>query len=223
MSVRTLNLTKKLYEYLLEAGLRDDPKLRRVREATARHPAAGMQISPEQGQFMAFLVRLIGARRCIELGTFTGYSALCVALALPPDGKLICCDVNESTTSQARRFWAEAGVADKIDLRLAPALETLDGLLAGRGGKGSFDFAFIDADKDNYEAYYERCLELLRPGGLMAIDNVLWDGEVAEARSRDPTAQMFRRLNAKIRDDVRVDMSLLPLGDGVMLARRRET
>ena len=169
---------------------------------------------------MDLLVELIGARRTLEIGTFTGYSALAVALALPPDGRVVACDINEETAAVARRYWAEAGVADKIDLRLAPAGETLAGLIA-EGRAGSFDFAFIDADKQGYDAYYEACLELLRPGGLIAVDNVLWDGAVADPERDDPDTRAIRALNEKIRDDRRVSLSLLPIGDGLTLARKR--
>jgi caffeoyl-CoA O-methyltransferase len=220
MSPRTIEMTDRLYDYVMATGLREDQVQRRLREVTAKMPGAGMQIAPDQGQFMAMIVRLIGARRAIEVGTFTGYSALSMAQALPADGRLICCDVNAETTAVAREHWAKAGVADRIDLRIAPALATLDSLLAG-GETGKFDLAFIDADKPNYDGYYERCLRLLRPGGLIMIDNVLWSGAVADARDRDASTQAIRALNAKIHDDERVDMCLLPIGDGLMLARKR--
>jgi caffeoyl-CoA O-methyltransferase len=179
-----------------------------------------MQIAPEQGQFMAMLVRLIGARRCLEVGVFTGYSSLVTALALPEDGRIIACDVSEQWTAVARRYWQRAGVSHKIDLRLAPALETLDGLIAA-GQTGSYDFAFIDADKENYAAYYERVLALLRPGGLLSVDNTLWSGRLADARERDPETLGIRRFNELIHRDERVDLSLLPMGDGLTLARKR--
>ena len=220
MTSRTLNLTDRVYRYILETGLRELPVQRRLREATAGLPGAEMQISPDQGQFMAFLVRLMGARRAIEIGTYTGYSALAVALALPADGRLVCCDVDAETTAIGRRYWAEAGVAGKIDLRLAPALETLDALLAAAEA-GSFDLAFVDADKPNYGSYYERCLRLLRQGGLMLVDNVLWGGDVADGRRRDASTSAIRALNAKIQADRRVDMCLLALGDGVTMARKK--
>jgi predicted O-methyltransferase YrrM len=181
---------------------------------------AGMQISPEQGQFMALLAELIGARRAIEVGTFTGYSALCVAQALPADGKLIACDISEEFTSVARRYWAKSGIADRIELRLAPALDTLKSLLAD-GGAGSFDFAFIDADKTQYDAYYEAILKLLRPGGLVTIDNVLWSGAVADGRKRDADTIALRALNEKLKSDKRITLSMLPIGDGLTLARKR--
>ncbi|MEQ9606575.1 MAG: class I SAM-dependent methyltransferase, partial [Kiloniellaceae bacterium] len=220
MSRRSIEMTDALYAYLLENSLRETEILRRLREETAGLPGAGMQIAPEQGQFMALLAELIGARRCLEIGTFTGYSALAVALALPPEGRLIACDVNEETTAVARRYWQEAGVAGKIDLRIAPALETLDALLA-EGAAGRFDFAFIDADKSNYEAYYERCLELLRDGGLIAVDNVLWGGAVTNPAPGDSDTRAIRALNAKIASDQRVSCSMLPLGDGLTLIRKR--
>ncbi len=224
MASNRTEIEDRLYDYLLAASLREPGVLRRLREETAGLPYAGMQIGPEQGQFMALLVELIGARRTLEIGTFTGYSALVVALALPPEGRVVACDVSEEFTSVARRYLAEAGVADKIELHLAPALETLDRLLApgpGGGQAGSFDFAFIDADKANYGAYYERVLTLLRPGGLAAIDNVLWDGKVVEAATEDPDTRAIQALNAKLKADSRVTISLLPLGDGLTLARKR--
>lgn len=179
-----------------------------------------MQLAPEQGQFLALLVELTGARRALEVGSFTGYSGLCLALALPADGRLVACDISEDFTAIARRYWTEAGVAEKIDLRLAPALESLDALLDG-GAAGSFDFMFVDADKENYPNYYERGLGLLRPGGLMAIDNVLWGGAVADPARQDADTEAIRALNAKLRDDERVTLSLVPIGDGLTLARKR--
>jgi caffeoyl-CoA O-methyltransferase len=201
-------------------SLREPEILARLRAETARHPRAGMQISPEQGQFMRLLIELLDVRRIVEIGVFTGYSGLSMALALPPDGKLIACDVSEEFTQVARRYWREAGVADRIELRLAPAVETLDRLIAD-GGTGSFDLAFIDADKENYDAYYEKCLVLLRPGGVLLIDNVLWSGRVArpEDTSRDTTA--LRALNEKLHRDERVSLSMLPVGDGLTIARKR--
>jgi predicted O-methyltransferase YrrM len=192
----------------------------RLREETAKLPQAGMQIGPDQAAFLALLVRAIGAKRCLEIGTFTGMSALAVASALPDDGKLVCCDISAEWTSMARRYWSEAGVAARIDLRLAPALDTLSDL-AAHGGKGSYDFAFVDADKARYEAYYEACLELLRPGGLVALDNMLWSGKVADKNAHDADTDAIRALNAKIHADQRVDASLITLGDGVMLVRKR--
>jgi predicted O-methyltransferase YrrM len=220
MPKRTIELTEKLDDYLLGVSLRENEVQRRLREETARLPMAGMQIAPDQGQLMALLARLVGARACLEIGTFTGYSALAVALALPPDGRIIACDVNPETTAVAQRYWREAGVADKIELKLAPALATLDALLAARQD-GRFDFAFIDADKENYDAYYERVLRLLRPGGLVVIDNVLWGGAVADKRRKDPETAALRALNAKLHRDERIDLALLPLADGITLARKR--
>ena len=220
MSSRTLELTDRLYDYLLRTSLREPPLLADLRAETARLPMAGMQISPEQGQFMALLVETIGARRTIEVGTFTGYSALCVALALPADGKVVACDVSEEYTAVARRYWSRAGVAAKIELRLAPALDTLGKLLA-EGAAGGFDFAFIDADKREYDGYYEAILKLLRPGGLVAIDNVLWSGAVADPAKQDDDTRAIRALNEKLKDDPRISLSLLPIGDGLTLARKR--
>ncbi len=220
MSYRPTPLTEDLHRYLLEVSLREPALLARLREETARRGDAGMQISPEQGQFMAFLIELTGARRVLEIGTFTGYSALSMALALPPEGRIIACDVEPETTAVARRYWAEAGVAEKIDLRLAPALDTLEGLLA-EGAAESFDFAFIDADKESYEAYYERCLTLLRQGGLLAVDNVLWNGAVADPAARDPDTEAIRALNLRMREDPRISLSMVPISDGLSLARKR--
>jgi caffeoyl-CoA O-methyltransferase len=221
LSNRTLNLSDALYSYLLDNSLRETDLMRRLREETASLPGAGMQIGPEQGQFMALLVELMGAKRCLEIGTYTGYSALAVALALPPDGRLLACDVNEETTAVAKRYWAESGVAERIELRLAPALETLESLIA-EGAENTYDFVFIDADKTNYDSYYERSLTLLRPGGLVVVDNVLWDGAVINSASTDPATRAIRALNAKVKSDQRVSCSLLPVGDGLLLARRRK-
>ena len=193
---------------------------RRLRAETARLPNAGMQIGPDQGALLALLARTIGARRAIEIGTFTGYSALAVASALPMDGMLICCDVSDDWTRIARRYWDEAGLSARIDLRLGPALDTLAALMRDDGA-GTFDFAFIDADKSHYDAYYERCLGLIRSGGLVALDNMLWGGAVADPTVHDADTVSLRALNAKIRDDARVDACLLTIGDGVMLARKR--
>jgi predicted O-methyltransferase YrrM len=217
---RTLALDDALFDYLHRHTLREHPAQVALREATAAHRYAGMQISPEQGQLMALLVRLLGATRTIEIGVFTGYSALTVALALPPEGRVLACDISDEYTRVGRPFWAQAGVADKIDLRLAPALTTLDAALAA-GEAGAYDFAFIDADKTGYDAYYERCLRLVRTGGLIAIDNVLWGGAVARAAEGDADTMALRALNDKLHHDERVDMALLPLGDGLTLARRR--
>ena len=221
MSSYTTELTDALHEYLLRFGTRESAVAKALRAetraATEWHP---MQISPEQGAFMAFLVRLLRVERAIEVGTFTGYSALVVAEALPADGRLIACDVSEEWTAVGRPFWERAGVAEKIDLRLAPAAETLDGLLAA-GDAGTFDFAFIDADKANYDTYYERCLTLLRGGGVVGIDNVLWGGRVANEQADDEDTRAIRALNAKVREDARVDVAMLPVGDGLMLAMKR--
>ena len=219
MSRRSLNLDEPLYQYLIDHSIREHPAQAALRAATASHPHAGMQISPEQAQFMALLVKLIGAQRAIEVGVFTGYSALSVALALPTEGRLLACDISDEYTRVGRPYWQEAGVAHKIDLRLAPALATLDGELAA-GRAGHYDFAFIDADKSGYDGYYERCLQLLRAGGLIAIDNTLWSGSVARP-SKDADTQALQRLNAKLHRDERIDLSLLPIGDGLTLARKR--
>ncbi|TMH37522.1 MAG: SAM-dependent methyltransferase [Betaproteobacteria bacterium] len=193
---------------------------RRLRAETAKLPNGGMQISADQGALLALLARSIGARRAIEVGTFTGYSALAVAAALPSGGKLTCCDVSKEWTDIARRYWAEGGVAQKIELRLAPASDTLERLLRELGA-GAFDFAFIDADKSGYDAYYEACLKLLRPGGLITLDNMLWGGQVADPAVHDSDTDALRAMNLKIRDDTRVDACLLTVGDGVMVARKR--
>lgn len=220
MSNKTFTLQEPLYSYLLSVSLREPDVLRRLREETMSIPLAGMQIAPEQGQFMALLVRLLGARKCLEVGTFTGYSALAVALALPADGKLIACDISEEWTAVGRRYWKEAGMAERIDLQLGRALKTLDKLLAA-GAAGSFDFAFIDADKPSYLDYYERALTLLRPGGLIAVDNVLWDGTVAGEFSQSEDTRALRAFNAKLAKDERVYLSLVPIGDGLTLALKR--
>jgi caffeoyl-CoA O-methyltransferase len=207
---------------LLEVSLREPEPLRRLRADTAAMSNANMQIAPEQGQFMALLVQLIGARRAIEVGVFTGYSALAVALALPEDGRLIACDINPEWTRRAGTFWEAAGVSGKIDVRIAPALETLDGLLA-TGQAGGFDFAFIDADKGNYIPYYERLLQLLRPGGLIVVDNVLWGGAVADPSDSEADTVAIRAFNAHLHADERVALSLVPIGDGLTLALKRDS
>ena len=198
----------------------ETPLQSRLRKETSRLRQGGMQISADQGALLALLVRMIGARRALEIGTFTGYSALAVASALPEDGKLVCCDVSEEWTDIARRYWKEAGISQRIELHLAPALETLGELLRTTG-PGSFDFAFIDADKSNYDAYYETCLTLMRAGGVITLDNMLWGGEVADPGVHDQDTDALRALNAKIRDDKRVDACLMTVGDGVMVARKR--
>ena len=218
MSNRTLELNDALYAYLLDVSLRESEVQRALREVTASHELARMQIAPEQGQFMAMLVKLTGARNILEIGTFTGYSALSMALALPDEGKVTCCDISEEWTSIALPFWEQAGVSERIDLHIAPALETLDTLLAA-GGKGSFDMAFIDADKANYRHYFERCLHLVRPNGLILFDNTLWSGRVADGSITDEDTTALRALNLALRDDPRIDLSMLPLGDGLTLAR----
>lgn len=219
MSDKTLNLDASLYHYLLEHSLREHPEQVALREKTASHPLATMAISPEQGQFMALLVKLMGARNTIEIGTFTGYSALSVALALPDDGHLLACDSSEEYTAIGKPYWARAGVSGKINLIIAPAARTLDARLAA-GEAGHYDFAFIDADKTGYDGYYERCLKLLRRGGLIAIDNALWSGAVARP-AKDADTRALQTLNDKLHHDERVDYSLLPIGDGLALARKR--
>lgn len=220
MSNQTIRLDDASYEYLLQVSLREPALLRRLREDTARLTQSAMQIAPEQGQFMALLVQLMGVRRAIEVGVFTGYSALAVALALPDDGQLLACDINAEWTAKASQYWREAGVANKIDLRMAPALETLDALLTD-GEAGSFDFAFIDADKGNYIAYYERLLQLLRPGGLIVVDNVLWGGAVADPRNQEPDTLAIRAFNDHLQADTRIVLSLVPIGDGLTLALKQ--
>ena len=217
---RYLTMTDELADYVRKTGTRETAPQRDLRAATAGHPGAMMQIGADQGQAMAFLVRLIGARRALEIGTFTGYSALSVAAALPEDGQLIACDVSEEYTSIGRPFWTKAGVAARIDLRLGPALATLDALLA-RGESGKFDFAFIDADKPNYDGYYERCLKLVRKRGLIAIDNVLWSGAVADPKQTSADTKALRALNRKIQADDRVEMCMLAIGDGLTLVSPR--
>lgn len=219
MGKQTIGLEQDLYDYLLAVSLREPDILTQLRHETAQLPMAQMQISPEQGQFMALLVKLLGAKKTLEVGVFTGYSSLVTALALPADGKIVACDVSEDFTSVARRYWEKAGIADKIDLRIAPALETLDNLLAAGEGE-SFDFAFIDADKGNYENYYERSLQLIRPGGLIAVDNVLWSGKVADSEVQDNQTKKIRAFNQKLHQDSRVTLSVVPIADGLTLARK---
>ena len=219
MAKQTIGLDDQLYGYLQSVSLRESEILHQLRQETAQQPMSQMQISPEQGQFMALLVQLMGAKKTLEVGVFTGYSALVVALALPSDGKVVACDVSEEYTTIARRYWQQAGVADKIELHIAPALETLDRLLAA-GQAGTFDFAFIDADKSNYDSYYERSLQLVRSGGLVAIDNVLWSGRVADPQVQDNRTNSIRAFNQKVHEDARVNLSLVPIGDGLTLARK---
>lgn len=219
MSHETLELTPALYEYLQRISLREPPLLRRLREETAAHPHATMQICPEQGQFMALLVKLIGARRALEIGVFTGYSSTITALALPEDGQITACDIDQDFTAIARRYWQEAGIEHKIDLHIAPALDTLNRLM-GQGAAGNYDLVFIDADKRNYPIYYEKCFQLVRPGGVILIDNVLWAGQVADPSVDDEDTEGIRQLNASLLADERVDISLLPMGDGLTLVRK---
>ncbi|QQZ40601.1 class I SAM-dependent methyltransferase [Pseudomonas sp. SK3(2021)] len=220
MTARTLNLDDALYHYLLDVSLRETPLLRRLRDETQALPMARWQVAPEQGQFLALLVRLIGARRVLEVGTFTGYSALSMAAALPDDGRLICCDIPGDYNATALRYWQEAGVAGRIELRLAPALETLASI-EREEGKGGFDLVFIDADKANYPAYLESALRLLRVGGLAVFDNTLWSGRVLEENPQSEDTRAIQALNRALKDDPRVDLSLLPLGDGLTLCRKR--
>jgi predicted O-methyltransferase YrrM len=220
MTGRRLLVTDDIHRYLVEHSVREPDVLARLRAATASLPLAQMQIGPEQGQLLALLAKLVGAKRCLEVGVFTGYSSLAVALALPQDGRILACDVSEEWTALARRFWREAGVEHKIELKLQPAARTLEERLAA-GEAGRYDFAFIDADKPAYDTYYELLLQLLRPGGLMALDNTLWSGAVLNAEEREPNTVALRALNDKLHRDERIDLSLLPVGDGVTLARKR--
>ena len=220
MSTRSIGLSEPLHEYLIAHAVREPEVLRRLREETAQLPEGQMQIAPEQGQLMALLVRLMGVQRALEVGVFTGYSSLSVALALPDDGRLVACDVSEEYTSVAQRYWHEARVSHKIELHLGPAVETLDALLIG-GQAGTFDFAFIDADKTEYEAYYERALHLVRHGGLIALDNMFMGGRVADPSVRSPGVDAIRSLNEHLRTDDRIDLALVPVADGLTLARKR--
>jgi predicted O-methyltransferase YrrM len=215
MAGRAPFLPASIARYLQEHAVREPEVLQELRAATARVPHSGMQIGADQGQLMAMLVQLAGAKRCLEIGTYTGYSALAVALALPADGRIVCCDVSEEWTAVGRPFWKKAGVERKIDLRIGPALETLKTLAA------PFDFVFIDADKENYAAYYERCLALVRPGGLIVVDNVLWSGEVANPRANDAATAALKAFNDLVHRDERVDLAMLSIGDGVTLLRKR--
>ncbi|QHD02694.1 SAM-dependent methyltransferase [Pseudomonas sp. S04] len=220
MTARTLNLDDALYQYLLDVSLRETPLQRRLRDETQALPMARWQVAPEQGQFLALLVKLSGARRVIEVGTFTGYSALCMAAALPDDGQLICCDIIGDYNATARRYWREAGLSERIELRLAPALQTLE-QIEQQGQGGAFDLIFIDADKANYPAYLESALRLLRSGGLAVFDNTLWSGRVLERQPESADTRAIQALNLALKDDPRVDLSLLPLGDGLTLCRKR--
>jgi predicted O-methyltransferase YrrM len=220
MANRTIGISEELAAYVVKVGTREPEVLSRLREETAAIPQHGMQIAPEEGAFLAMLVQLTGARRCLEIGTFTGYSSTAVALALPEDGRLLCCDVSETWTTMARRYWDEAGVASKIDLRIAPAADTLDQLIAD-GEDAAYDFAFVDADKSGYDGYYERLLRLVRPGGLIAFDNTLWSGRVLDPNSEDQDTRAIQALNTKLAGDERISLCLLPLADGVTLALRR--
>lgn len=219
MSNSTLFLNERVYDYLLSISLREDDLLRQLREETAREKSSNMQIAAEQGQFMALLVRLMAANKALEIGTYTGYSSLCIAMSMPQQGRLICCDTSAQWTAIAQRYWDQAELAHKIDLRLAPALDTLDGLLE-EGYEGEFDFAFIDADKQNYLNYYERCLQLLRPGGVVAVDNTLWNGAVADPDNRETDTLAIREFNKRLYKDDRVELSLVPIGDGLSLLRK---
>jgi predicted O-methyltransferase YrrM len=221
MSNQSIGLSDNLYQYLLANSVREPQILTELRLETAAHPLVNMQISPEQGQLMGLLIQLIGARKCLEVGVFTGYSSLVVALNLPDDGRIVACDVSDEFTAIARKYWQAAGVSNKIDLHIAPALETLDRLLAN-GESGTFDFAFIDADKNNYPAYYDRCFELIRQGGLILVDNVLWYGRVADpAMAEDKRTQAIKQINQQIYHDDRVQISLVPIGDGLTIARKK--
>ena len=220
MSNQTISITDSIYKYLCENSLREDEVLSSLRAYTYRMEQRNMQISPEQGQFMQLLIKLMGANNTIEIGVFTGYSSLCVALALPLDGKIIACDISTKYTDIAKKYWKDANVRDKIDLRIGPALDTLQKLI-DKGLSNTFDFSFIDADKINYDNYYELSLKLLRPGGLIAIDNVLWSGDVVDERINDIDTESIRSLNKKIYIDKRVDISILPIGDGLTLALKK--
>lgn len=220
MSTRTIPMDDRLYDYLLRVSLRESGLMRRLREETAKMREHGMQVSPEQAQFMAFLVEAMGVRRALEVGVFTGYSSLAVASAMPPDGRLVACDLNEEWTGIARRYWREGGVEDRIDLRLGNAVDTLSQL--SREGLGeSFDFAFVDADKESYVEYYEKCLTLLRKGGIVAFDNVLWEGRVAKPDDHSVSTEGIRKLNDHLSRDERITLTMLPIGDGLTLARKR--
>lgn len=221
MSNQSIGLSEELQKYILDHSLREDPLLARLREETAELPQRNMQIAPEQGQFMAMLARLTGAKRYIEVGTFTGYSALAVTMAMPEDGKTIACDISREWTDIARRYWQEAGVDERIMLELRPALKTLDELIVS-GLEDTFDLAFIDADKTGYIDYFERCHDLLRPGGLVMIDNTLWDGKVVDSGDRDEDTEAIRAFNEYLRDREEIEISMVPIGDGLTLVRKAE-
>ena len=220
MSNQTISITDSIYKYLCDNSLREDKNLSSLRAHTYRMEQRNMQISPEQGQFMQLLIKVLNAKNTIEVGVFTGYSSLCVALALPDNGKIIACDISTKYTDIAEKYWEDANVRNKIDLRIGPAIDTLKTLI-DKGMSNTFDFSFIDADKINYDNYYEMCLQLLRPGGLIAIDNVLWSGDVADIRINDIDTESIRSLNKKLHKDSRVDISLLPIGDGLTLALKK--
>jgi predicted O-methyltransferase YrrM len=220
MSAKSIGLSRPLHEYLVEVSVRETVAQRQLREETAELPESNMQISPEQGQFMQLLAKMLGVRRYVEIGTFTGYSALSMALAMPDDGELVCIDKSEEWTTMARDYWTKAGVDDRISLRLGDGAAEMAALLDERG-QGSFDFAFIDADKTGYDGYYETSLQLLRRGGVVAIDNTLWSGSVADEDDQEPDTVALRQLNEKLHTDERVDLSLVPIGDGLTLARKR--
>lgn len=219
MSTGSIGLSESLHSYLVSVSVPADPLWERLRDETKKNVGFNMQISPEQAQFMAFLIRMLGVKKAVEIGTFTGYSALSIARALPKDGQLVACDVSTEWTSMAKRYWEEADVADKIDLKIAPALDTLDNMIAN-GESGTYGFAFIDADKSNYVGYYEKCYELLHPGGLIGVDNTLWGGSVADPEKNDEDTKAIRQLNQRLFEDDRVDSTLIPIGDGLHLARK---
>jgi len=220
MSIKSINLTENVYNYLLDVSLREPEILQQLRKETATHPMVNMQISPEQGQFLAFLIKLLNAKKVIEVGVFTGYSSLCMALALPEDGKLIACDTDKASTATAQHYWQKAGISHKVQLEIAPAQETMDTLLSGNEA-GTYDFIFIDAEKDEYQDYYERALMLIKSGGVIAVDNVLWSGHPADPKKQDKNTVAIRKFNEQLYFDDRVTISMLPLADGVTLALKR--
>jgi len=220
MANRSIGLNSELYDYLLNYGLREPDILQQLRNATEKEELSVMRSAPEQGQLMAMLLRLMGAKRVLEIGTYTGYATLWMALALPEDGKIVSCDVSEQWTAVGQAYWAAAGVADKIELHLQPALETLHTLL-NKGAHESFDFAFIDADKINYAAYFESCLKLIRPGGLIVVDNVLWGGSVIDGANREESTASIRVFNQQLSTDSRIELNMLPVADGITLAMKR--